>query len=325
MRNTLLFLLFLLMIITKGQSQNSFVHPDYIRVFPHDLQVSVFSKYTLDKSSINADNSRYYYQSQNLSPSFRLQYGKWGFGFQLPVNFLRQAKRQSSTLGIQIQAFPSSMIINAGISRLKGYYQNDPELQELTTINNPLVWRLFFNPLYVFNGKKFSMSSLFQLDRIQLQSQGTPLAGIRLDYLHLKDIASQEDKNNSTLLDKYAFRQSGIEFGYAYTYVLSEKYFVAAFLKGDFSQTKFQYKREGVNPNFSKWSFTPINEFFLTLGYQTDQFFSSIQLTNRKQSITSGEIEVENKALTVQLLVGFRFYRPGLERRVLAKVKKWRE
>lgn len=321
-----IFLLFLFFInLTAIMAQDGYTNSSYIRTFPHYLQASVSTKFTSDQSSIFVDTVEYQYLSHNLSPGVRLQYDKWGIGFQLPVNFLRKSPQHSSTLGMQIQIFPTSFMLNAGVTRVKGFYDTNLLDRELEQVSQPLVWHIYFNPVYVFNGREFSMNSLFQLDHHQLKSKGTPLAGLRVDYFHLKDIEPPNDNSTNVSIDKYVFRQNGIEFGYAYNYVLSENYFIAAYAKGNLSQTKFKYKREGIDQKFSKWKVSPLNEVFVALGYQSDQYFAALQLTNRHQGLSSGDIEVQKKMWVVNLMAGIRLYRPGLERRILDKIKKWRD
>ncbi len=323
MRNiSLLFLWFIN--LTALVAQDSYTNPSYIRTFPHYLQAIASTKFTTDQSTILVDSIRYQYLSRNLSPGIRLQYDKWGIGFQLPINFLRKSPNHSSTLGLQVQVFPRSFMINAGATRVKGFYDLSLLDQELEQVSHPLVWHVYFNPIYVFNGEEFSMNSLFQLDHHQLQSRGTPLVGWRVDFIHLKDIQAIDVNPAKVSIDKYVFRQNGIEFGYAYNYVLSENYFVAAYLKGNVSRTKFKYKREGIDQKFSKWKFTPLNEVFVAFGYQSDQHFAALQFTNRHQGLSSGDVEVQQKTWVLQLMAGMRFYRPGIERRMLDKIKKWR-
>lgn len=324
MRN--IFLIFLFFInLTAVMAQDGYTNPSYIRTFPHYLQASVSTKFTSDQTAIFVDTIQYQYLSRNLSPGVRLQYDKWGIGFQLPVNFLRKSPQHSSTLGMQVQVFPTSFMINAGVTRVKGFYDMNLLDKELEQMSHPLVWHIYFNPVYVFNGKEFSMNSLFQLDHHQLQSRGTPLAGISVDHFRLKDVEPTDINSSVAGIDKYVFQQNGIEFGYAYNYVLSENYFIAAYAKGNLSQTKFKYKREGIDQSFSKWKFAPLNEVFVALGYQSDQYFAALQLTNRNQGLSSGDIEVQKKTFVFQLMAGVRLYRPGLERRMLDKIKKWRD
>ncbi len=327
MRNALLPLLLLLSGLLFGQNPYD---STYIQTYPEDLQAVTSVAFHQSNISIKANNTTSLdYEQTATVISTRVQFDKWGMGLSVPTRLLN-GKSNSSSFGFQLQLFPKSMMINAGIQRMKGFHKVNLDNSDVEAFygnrQDVQLLHMYLNPIYVFCRNKYSLRSSLQLTERQLKSHGSFLAALRIEYLRLKsnsDLIEEEQLNN--VLSNYVFRQNGIEGGYTYTQVLAKNFFVSGIVLGGFAHTRTGYQHDNSKYHFKKWQLLPISDLTVSLGYQSNRYVSAIQINYRNRPIKSSDIQMEANGLTVQLQFGMRLHAPGLRRAVDQRTKQFTE
>ena len=316
MRKTVL-LLFLLVntMVLWGQKE---ADSTFIKTYSEELQILPSIRYIRSQISINAN--------QNTSLEFLqgatvfgtpIQFDKWGVVLSVPTK-LGSSKTNSSSFGIQLQLFPKSLMINAGATRMKGFEKVDLTNNHLDGFNassqDIRLLHLYLNPIYAFSKDEYSLRAALQGTERQLQSKGSFLASLRVEYLHLKTNQSvvEESQLNNAFTD-YTFRQNGLEGGYAYTQVVADHLIFSAIWLGGIAHTKTRYQQNQTKFHFNKWQINPLSNLTLSAGYQSDRYVSSLQLNYQKRSLRSGDVQMESDGLSIQIVLGIRLHNPKLK------------
>jgi len=316
MRNALLIVFLMVSGLLVAQNETD---TTYIKTYPKDLQVLPSVRYFRNNIIIKPNlRTSLNYQQNATAFGTRVQFDKWGIGLSVPTK-LFSGKSNSSSFGVQIQAFPKSLMINAGAFRMKGFHQINledsiieafyPENQDMQLLH------LYLNPIYVFSKNKFSLRSSLQLTERQLRSSGSFLAAMRVEYLRLKsnnDVI--ESSQLSNVLSDYFFRQNAIEVGYAYTQIIAKNYFISGMLMGGFANTRTGYVQDESKYHFKKWHFIAPTDLTFSVGYQSDRYFSSLQVNYRNRNIQSDGVQMETDGLSIQIVCGIRLAAPRLRR-----------
>jgi len=314
MRKTALLLFLLVNTILWSQEGTD---STFIKNYSEELQILPSIRYVRSEISINTNqNTSLEFLQRATVFGTRVQFDKWGVGLSVPTK-LGSGKTKSSSFGLQLQLFPKSLMINAGATRMKGFEKvdliNNHQDGFYASAQDIRLWHLFLNPIYAFSKNKYSLRAALQGTERQLQSKGSFLASLRVEYLNLKtnqDVI--EDSQLSNALIDYSFRQSGVEAGYAYTQVVDNHFIFSAIWLGGIAHTRTGYKQDQTKFHFRKWQINPISNLTLSAGYQSDRYVSSLRFNYQKRSLRSGDVQVQSDGLSVQAVLGIRLHNPKL-------------
>ena len=292
----------------------------YIRNYNNELQALSTIRYNQSRISIiGHPEGNLGFEQSGVSVGSRAQFDNWGLGVMVPTQ-LFTADRKGTSLGFHLQLFPKSLVINAGVNRLKGF--QDTEVGKRYSSQQPVyqniqMWHFYLNPVYAFSGDKFSLRSITQFTQRQLKSSGTVLASLRLEYLRLNNkTLLVETAFNSNIITGYDFRQNGIEAGYAYTFVFWKAAFITAMATGGVAHTKTSYNLDEEKFAYKQWQVVPVSDFKVSMGYNSDRYVGALQFNYRQRAIQSEDIQMEVNDWSVQFTFGVRLYAPHIRRKL---------
>ncbi len=312
--------LFAACLITGGLMAQSHQDSTYIRNYDTDLQLLGHIRYNQSSISINGhQQGNLGFEQSGMAIGTRLQFNHFGLGISVPTRLFR-AGRQGSSLGLQLQMFPKSLLIRAGAFRLRGFQETTADLKVLPNLpirQNIRMWHFYLQPIYAFSGKRYSLRSMFQLTQRQLKSSGTFLAAYRLEYMWLNNTFNIPEQNvQPHVIDNYFLRQNAIELGYAHTFVICKKAFISAMAMGGMAHTRTNYLLAAEKFAFKAWQFVPVGNFTASMGYHSDRYIAAVRFNYRHRSIDSKDIQMQVNDWSVQLTCGVRLYAPRVKRQL---------
>jgi hypothetical protein len=253
-----LLLLTVVSIKTEGKKKPS--DPEYVQQFPGTLTVRTYLGEKIAAFRI-ADKTR----DENLQfrPNNILGLGVGvtikgiglNFSTRLPLHETKEAAYgKTSRLDIQVHRYQGSMSLDVYLQRYRGFHLN--EKSDVTNVVGPTEYPYYPNlqsitagasGMYMFNGRRFSLRSMFNQQEWQLRSAGSLMLGASLFTHFLSNKDSSVIPTNLRLrdfLDTNLFKKINnygltINGGYGYNLVLKQHWFIS--LSGDV----------GVGPGYS--------------------------------------------------------------------------
>lgn len=204
----------------------------YIGHFKEDFSAKI---YVVDKSATfekendgrNKDLQEVTYRT-NKPMSIGLGVGLKGFSFSFGYGFdvLRDKKRgKTNSLEFQHHWYGRKWMYDFFLQQHKGFYNEKRNDDKTYTLHPDIKMNMYGGSLqYIFNNKKFSYNAAMNQTEKQLKSAGSILAGISLYYSKVRsDTTIIFDK----LTSNHENLQFGISGGYAYTWVINKRLFLA--------------------------------------------------------------------------------------------------
>lgn len=301
-----------LFISTFASAQQEYFEREYVDAYTDYLQISFGIAPAYTNAAIRTPTTFFNTSRSNTAPSIQLQYDRWGFGISLPNPFAE--KTETKQIGVQAQVFPRLLSINFSFQRWNGL-EHSWDIKEMTEyeFENVRMLRTKLNPVYIFNNRRFSLQSIYQLNHHQLVSGGSMLTGLIWEQYLLKgDEQPRLDFEPYSFTNKYRFRQMGLDVGYAHTIVLSEQLYLAGVARSAFVHSKVAYTQEGDRLRSGELRFIPFHELLFSIGYQGSRYFGALQLQFHNQQITGVDQYLKDDGVQLQLIFGFRLYQPGI-------------
>lgn len=329
------FVLLLLSVISMSQThvqlsvEQSTVTYDTTRIKDLSQQLSLWA-YSIGKVyeiKVKNENTN---KELRISPNKQANIGlgfnyKWmglGIAFKPPWSQNDDDKYgDTERLDLQLNIFTRSFGIDASFQYYKGYYVSNPgAFTEWNEPQFPLLENLQTSSFelsgyYFSNHKRFSYRAAYIRNELQLQSAGSPIFGAytRWDLAHSPEGFIPDELpiylKDTFKIDGYRTANYGFSFGYTYTFVMWDKFFLnLSFVPG------FGVKRLIVNINNDrekdKIGASARLLMRSALGYEHKYFYvgaSAIAITN---SFSYDNINVANTTTKIRFFVGKRFNYP---------------
>jgi hypothetical protein len=217
-----------------------------------------------------------------------------------------------------IRMFTSKHFIEANITYYYGHQLDfifgvDENIEEIHKLRQDLrVLTLGLQYLYVFNYDKFSIKAPFVQNEIQRKSAGSFILGFSLNYYSMdadSTVVPEELKynfNEGLNLVDVSVITPAVSFGYMYSFVVKEKFFLTLGLIPGLNLTYGDRKtdiRELIN-----WQLSYKIRSMFAIGYNARKFFTGIQLFGDVNNI---RIDRKQQAFftngSLKFFVGYRF------------------
>lgn len=153
--------------------------------------------------------------------------GSYGFPF------LRNKQRgKTRTLAFQYHYYGRKIVLDFVLQRHKGMYkQHDEEDTPFEICPDTKVTQYGVSGFYVFNSNRFSYKSAFDLSELQLKSTGSFILGGGIYKNKIKAenpiVITNKKGGTDSIGDIQKNIQIGVNLGYAYTWIIKRKYFIA--------------------------------------------------------------------------------------------------
>ena len=240
-------------------------------------------------------------------------------GFGLPHSSESITKYGNTTrLDLQLSAFAKNFGIDAHLQMYQGYYNENPEdfiswekdyypqLPDMSTIS--IGTSLF----YVFNNKRYSNKAGIVRTQVQNKSAGSFLTGLFFSYDEADSPGGffPQELPDSLFsdFDLKAFRYiaTGINLGYAYTWVITPKFFlnVSAISGGG-----YKYIRASDNNGLSDAERHIHGQLLLrsSIGFEHNNFLAGLSASTIIRSISYKSYEIDLATEQIRVYVGYRF------------------
>lgn len=216
-----LFLTILLCIPALGFTQHR-KDTLYINDFSQKIAISAFlSRNTLQISNNDTD----YYPNNPASIGAGITVKntvlnfKYSFGIAPMVN---KEQGKTKALDIQLHKYMRNVVIDLYYQKYKGFYTGE---KHYNLFPDMAVNQIGGEFTYVFNAKQFSAKAAFEQSEIQRISAGSFIAGVNVFHSEI-DTAKDSILKNSHIKNL----QFGISGGYAYNWVINQKWLVSGML-----------------------------------------------------------------------------------------------
>lgn len=184
-----------------------------------------------------------YKPNERLNLGLGFNYRWLGIGAAFNFKFINRDDHiygKTNSFDLQVDLFTSKMLFNANLQSYKGYYWNnvndyypDWNIRDSVIIRPDVSTNsLGANGIYIFNHRKFSFRSAFAYTERQKQSAGSWIAG---GYFSMYGVNADSSLVPGLLHPSYPVYDSltkltslniGGAFGYSYTFVVRQKFFI---------------------------------------------------------------------------------------------------
>lgn len=261
----------------------------------------------------------------------KLNYRFISFAFQFAPDFIpgngdEDLKGKTKSFGMGMSLIFKHWFIGLEYSKVKGFYlknsadhiswkKGDPYIQ-FPDLN----YKGFALESGYFNNSKFSFRSLTSQTERQLKNAGSFIPVFNLRYFII------DDKSSGTNTQKTNNIEGSIGLGYAYTFVVKEKFYLSLGLLGSigYLNTKLTTRQPSGNEITNQDNFIFRWDGKTGIGYNGNRFYTGIYAiasgTRYKQESTTA-INHETRIL-YHLFIGMRIYSPAYIERQVTKIEK---
>lgn len=209
----------------------------YIRPFKQNFSLRTYfvQNYTSITQDFNIDQYKDfdYRTNRPLSIGLGVSWNNSSISGSYGFPFLRDRQRgKTRTLAFQYHYYGRKIVLDFVLQRHKGMYkQHDDEDTPFEICPDAKVTQYGVSGFYVFNGNRFSYKSAFDLSELQLRSTGSFIlgGGVYKNKIEAESPVVITDKRGRTdsIGNIQKNIQIGVNLGYAYTWIIKRKYFIA--------------------------------------------------------------------------------------------------
>lgn len=197
------------------------IDSSYIKSYPQKYRISGY----LSTSSLEVDDTdRHYTPNYPLNTGIGFAIKNTIVGIQLGYGFIpltdKKKYGKTKTRDFQIHHYGRKMIFDIFFQDYRGFYVEKDKDENPDIYQQMSVKQIGMEATYLFNGKRFSSKAAFDLDEIQRHSAGSWLVGGGGYYYQLKGM-ERSGSEGTYGLENF---QLGINGGYAYSWVMSERW-----------------------------------------------------------------------------------------------------
>jgi len=152
-----------------------------------------------------------------------------GYGF-IPLKD-KNIYGKSNILDFQLHNYGQTMIFDLFLQKYKGFHTEKESGQFDEFFSDMFVMQVGAEGTYIFNNQQFSSKAAFDLNEIQYKSAGSWLAGGGAFYYRTKGLENKTENVPS----QFESIQVGFNAGYAYSWVINNRWMISAMGKGGIS------------------------------------------------------------------------------------------
>lgn len=215
-------------ILQINTSISAQIDSTYIRSFEHDFSARSYfiNKLTgFQKTSENKDLNETFRINAPTAIGAGAAWKSFSFGFSYGVSFMRDKNRgKTNSLEFQYHGYKRKFAYDISLQQHKGFY-NEEMRPDGTFIIYPDVKINMYGGsfLWVFNNKKFSYKAAFNQNERQIKSAGSFQLGASMYYSKIKTDSTELFAGMEKVHENIQFGAIG---GYAYTWVLGQRWFL---------------------------------------------------------------------------------------------------
>lgn len=207
---------------------HSQVDSSYIGFYNHDLSVKGYTSYNfLFLNQVIRDNEKIYKSNNPVGIGFGFSWKSTAisFSYAYPFDFLRDKSRgkTKTDLDFQIHHYSRKFVFDIYLQKYKGFYaEYDNKKDQIELCPDLRIKQYSIYGQYILRGNKYSYKAAFDQNEKQLKSAGSFLVGGNIHYSRI-DSDSSFIFNEKRQLKNFQF---GVNGGYAYTWVISNNWFI---------------------------------------------------------------------------------------------------
>lgn len=222
-------ILFVIFVLSLSLSSFAKTDSTYIGFYSDELSVNTFLSrdiYNLMQELENGQEIAYLPNNPvNIGLGLSINNTVVSFGYGYGFDFLRdKSQGKTESFDFQLHNYGRKFVFDIFIQKYKGFYATrDNRHDEYELCPDLKMTQYGAYGQYVFNHKRYSYKAAFNQNERQLKSAGSVIAGFGAYVNKIRSDSSfvYKDKNN---LDNFQF---GISAGYAYTWVINPKWYIA--------------------------------------------------------------------------------------------------
>lgn len=238
----------------------------YIRPFEQNFSLRTYlvQNYTSITQEFNIDNYENFEYRTNrpLSIGLGISWNNSSISGSYGFPFMRdRQKGKTHTLAFQYHYYGRKIVLDFVLQRHKGMYkQHENEKIPFELSPDTKVIQYGVSGFYVFNGNRFSYKSAFDLSELQLRSVGSFILGGAIYKNKIEAANSVVISDKHGRIDSISHTQKniqiGVNLGYAYSWIIKRKYFIAASMTvgaslGTESINKIGKRKPDLYPSFN--------------------------------------------------------------------------
>lgn len=204
--------------------------PDSLYVRPYTQKIRLMGY--VSTSFIQLDNGdEIFTPNYPLTPGVGLALKNTVFGVQAGYGILPLKNQdkfgKSKTMDFNMHHYGRKIILDFFLQNFKGFYSEKKVRVPGRILPEMSVMHFGGEATYLFNGNRFSSKAAFYLSEIQTRSSGSWLLGGGTYYYKIKGL----ENNNSQAESDQENVQSGVNAGYAYSWVIDNYWMLSAMVK----------------------------------------------------------------------------------------------
>ncbi|MBN1599816.1 MAG: DUF4421 domain-containing protein [Bacteroidales bacterium] len=323
-----IYILTFIQISAKNEDSTDVINNIYFESLKDKLTIYIYgiSKFN-DFQLKNTDRNDIikYSPNSNLNLGLGFNYRWVGIGAAFNFKFINNDNEiygETSSMDLQLDLYSRRVLFTGSMQYYKGFYwKNVDEYYSDWSIEDSVIIRpdistftFSTSAIYTFNNDKFSFKAAFANNEWQKKSAGSWLAGsyfslygVNADSTLVPDIAMSSYPLYDSLAALYSYSIGG-SFGYAYSLVIKEHFFIsAALMLGISVQT---YKAQDINATIldSGVKLSTKSHFRFAIGFNSERMYYGISAVadsyltkNEKQS------ELSYNFGKIRIFYGYRF------------------
>lgn len=204
--------------------------------------ITKFSQFEITDTVIK--NTLKYENNGNFNIGLGFNYKWMGVALAFNFKFLNASDIElygkTNSLDLQVEALTKKYLLTGYLQAYKGYYWSNPDQfysnwntrDSLITKPDLVTVNLSLNGIYVFNYERFSFKAVSTCTERQLASAGSWIAGLKTSLYGISSDSSlipsliSEYYPNASSISGISSISLGGAFGYSYTYIFEEFFYV---------------------------------------------------------------------------------------------------
>jgi hypothetical protein len=244
----------ILVIIFFGLTLSVFADNTIFR-FDESWAINISAKYVI--TSFSQEQSAQYTTERPWGIGLGLRYKNTSVFLALP-SFYAFDKHPFESFDLQLASYYDVFYYESFCKRYQGFTEGTAGSEADGKNIDLRVFSSGISTGWLLNSKNHSLSAVYDLDRKQLSSSGSPILGFGVFYTSI----FSDDENIRRYSDNQHFIYFGPNLGYSYTFIFSKNIF--------FNMNLVIGLDAGININTNKWLFIPLIMPKLSFGHHNN-------------------------------------------------------
>ncbi|MEL7124179.1 MAG: DUF4421 family protein [Bacteroidota bacterium] len=247
------------------------------------------------------DNEVFTFQNSTIGVSVGGAIGSFSINLGLPIATLNGTINQGSNFDFDLRLFRKRYFWQVSGRRIAGFQTTDPIESFRPEIK---LWDFTLFGFKVLD-PRLSLKAAFKNSARQKSSSGSFLGGLYVNTQFLKTDSLEISDNTGFSIDSYFQVELGVGIGYAYTWVVSDKWYVTPVLIAGPEFRVLSYGLDGGEFT-DQFRIAPRFRGNLAIGYNTSRFYASITAFLLPGLNTRNRLNTRTQDNQVRLRLGYR-------------------